>query len=116
PIRMAAAKGALPRTPEEQFHVLGALALDPDPAIGAALADLVDGLRDEPLSDLLRAPGVTPQLLHFYAGYALDKPLSMAAIITHKEATDETLDLIAARGPAQAIELIVTNQVRLIRA
>lgn len=116
PIKLAAAKGALPITPIELFYVLGALRDDEAAEVRSAVEETATSMADGTLAGLLGNPTLPPQLVEYFSRHALDKPRAMEAVVGNRAATDATLEFIARGGSELVLELLVTNQVRLIRA
>jgi len=115
-IKLAAARGALPITPIEQLHVLFALRADDAEDVRAAVDETVRGLDDHVLSTIVRDPAVPPATLDFYARHMLDKAEAVSALLANRVLGDATFVFLAGHAIGTGLELVVTNQVRLIRA
>jgi hypothetical protein len=114
-IKLAAAKGALPLSPEELLHVLFMIKDDKDPSVSMAVVKTIDDFSDDDLSVLISSESLSGDLLDFYAKMAIDKEKTAINLLGNPTVGDETVTFLARRVGAEALEIIVTNQVRLIR-
>lgn len=114
--RMMAAKGLAPLPdPGELISVLYQLAVDTgDAANAAAAAATAEGLPDRVLEGALAAD-IDPRVLDFFAEKVADKPPLIQIVILNKATADETLAELAARLGPREIDLIATNEQRLLR-
>jgi hypothetical protein len=114
-IKVAAAKGALPVTREELLHILYFLKNDTDENVCLAVVATIDGMSDDELSVLLSSPSLNAEILDFFARMTIDKSKTAVTLVTHPAVSDDTVEFLSHRVSADSLELIVTNQVRLIR-
>mgnify|MGYP001765323839 CR=1 FL=1 len=115
-LRAAAAKGALPLS----RHVLARLQLflreDPDESVRRDAEQSLAAIPKDALREILADPGSAPELLlHFAAVAARDEGIA-EAIAFHPATPDAAIEILAAQGGASVLDLILTNQERLLRS
>lgn len=115
PGRMMASKGMMPLPPGDQVAVLYQLSLDSDPMLAGAARATASGLPDKLVAGTLASPTVDPRVLHFFAERSIEKIAVFDAIALNPSVADATLALMAGRGDARAVDLIATNEQRLLR-
>jgi hypothetical protein len=113
-VRAAAARGALP-LPRAlivrlQVHLLG----DSDDSIRDAAASQLDGLETQTLQDALSDRDTPAEVLEHFAPRALSDPLLAERIAFHPSVESGTLARLASKGNAQVIDLVLTNEERLL--
>jgi hypothetical protein len=116
PVRSAAARGALPLP----RHVLARLYLtlreDPDESVRSDATASLSRLTGEPLREILSDPGCAAEVLaHFAKTASRDESLA-EAVAFHPNVPDAALHVLATDGNAAVLELVLTNQERLIRS
>ena len=114
PVRAAAARGALPLPRASLVRLYLVLREDEDQEIGAAAKASLDGLGDPQIQEVLEDPDCAPDVLAFFATKASRVEALAERIAFHRAVPDEALATLAARGNAAVIELVLTNQERLL--
>lgn len=115
PGRMMASRGMMPLPPADQVAVLYQLSLDADPMIAGAARATASGLPDRLLAGTLADPTLDPRILHFFGERSVEKVAVFDAVALNPSVADATLALLAGRGDARAVDLIATNEQRLLR-
>jgi hypothetical protein len=115
PGKMMAARGIMPLTATDQVAVLYQLALDAETSIADTAKATASGLPDKVLVGAMSDPHVDPRVLDFFAIAALDKPAVFEAIITNASVADTTIATVAGRADAKQVDLIATNESRILR-
>jgi len=114
PVRAAAARGALPlgRTTLARLQIF--LLHDPVPEIAAAAESSLKDLDGETLSEILGDPACTAEVLsHFSRRAARDEALA-ERVAFHPAVPLDALVLLASSGTAGVIDLVLTNEERLL--
>jgi hypothetical protein len=115
PGRMMAARGLVPLPrPAELATVLFQIAAI-DPALAAAATATATGLPDKIVAAVLADPTVPGPVLGWLAPRARTSPALVEALIGAPLVPDETIVALAGDGDAGVIELIATNEQRLLR-
>jgi hypothetical protein len=114
PARRMAAGGALPLPPPQLASVLVALSVDPDDEVRAKAAESL-GRLPAPVVDQVLGAAVHPAVLDWFARASPDLEERLQKIALNAATSDETVCFIAARPFPRLIELVATNQVRLLR-
>lgn len=113
-LRLNAARGALPIPGADLVYLQVRLVADPAPAVAAAALDSLGRLTPDTLAPVLRDARCAPEVLdHFARGGSLAPDL-LAAVVAHPAIADATLETLAETGDAETLNLIVTNEVRVI--
>ena len=114
PVRSAAARGALPLPRAVLTRLYLLLRNDPDESVRAdaesSLAQLEPGVLLEILSD----PSCDPTVLEHFAGVAARDEKLAEKVAFHPNANGRTLGVLATEGSAGVLELVLTNQERLL--
>lgn len=113
-LRRVAAQGALPLKPEDLVELLHLLLADPDQEIRTAAAS---SLAARPVAELLPIftdRATPPPVLGWGLVHRKEKELR-EAILQNVSTTDDVIEEIAPALPEQLAELVVINQVRLLR-
>ena len=115
PLRMMGAKALVPMGPKEMTTALFMLTFDPDTAVRETAQKNAAGLPDRILSVALRDETVPQLVLEYFASAlgARDEYLEM--IVLNAATADVTIAHIAARSSERIVEIIATNQLRLLR-
>jgi hypothetical protein len=117
PGRMMAARGMVPLPrPAEMVSLLYQLELDPEVAIANAARATAGGLPEKVLSGALADPAIDPRVLHWLAPRCLQTPPLLERLITAAAVADDTIVALASRADSSGIEVIATNEQRLLRA
>lgn len=114
PVRAAAAKGALPfpRTVLARLYLL--LADDPTEEIrNQARASLAE-MPDDAVTEILSDPDCDPALLAHFAPAAAKNEGLAERVAFHAATPDAALAVLAESGNAAVIDLVLTNQQRLL--
>ena len=114
-LRLGAARGALPLPQHDLVALQIRLLKDPSQPVAAAARDSLGRLPDDGLIALLQDPGCDPALVDYAARSGRLKGEGLALAIAHPEITDATLEALAAEGNEEALGLVITNEIRLIR-
>jgi hypothetical protein len=114
-IRLTAARGALPLPLQDLLYAQIRLLQDEAPAVVQAATESLAKLTGEALLPIVRDPVCDPIVIdHFARGGRLQGG-ALEAAIAHPAILDGTLEALAASAPAETLNLIVTNEVRLIK-
>lgn len=114
-IRLTAARGALPLPLLDLVYAQICLLQDEVPAVVQAATASLAKLTGEALLPIVRDPACDPIVIdHFARGGSLQGD-ALEAAIAHPAILDGTLEALAASAPAETLNLIVTNEVRLIK-
>jgi hypothetical protein len=114
PGRAMASRGMMPLPPADQVAVLYQLSLDADAMIAGAARATASGLPDKLLAGTLADPTLDPRILHFFGERSIEKVPVFDAIALNPSVADATLALLAGKGDARAVDLIATNEQRLL--
>jgi len=114
-LRLGAAKGALPIPAHDLLPLQVRLLADPAPAVAAAARASLDAQPVESFVSLLADPACDAVLVDHAARSGRLEGEALAQAITHPAITDRALEAIASEGTSEALGLLVTNEVRLIR-
>lgn len=115
PAKLMAARGMAPLRPAELLVAIYQLSFDADAAVRAAAeaapASFPDNVISSPLGEALPAP-----LLHYFATRLPDQRTAALERILYNPATaDETFVMLAGRLDESLLEVVVQNEVRLLR-
>jgi len=113
-LRLMAAQGALPLKPEDLIELLHLLLSDPDEGIRTTSeASLASRSVDE-LLPMFRERSTPPSILAWGLLHFTEKELR-EAILQNVSTSDDVIEELAPSLPEQLAELVVINQVRLLR-
>lgn len=113
-LRLLAAQGALPLKPVDLLELLHHLLSDHDPEVaGAAQASLLAQPAAEILA-LLKDRETPPQVLAWAAAHRSERELR-EAVLQNSSLPDEAIEVLAPGLSEHLAELVVINQVRLLR-
>ena len=115
PLRLAAARGALPLGRQDLVLALVRLSSDADTEIAREAGGSLAALPGEVLRSILAEPRTDPAVLDFYGRRSGTGPDLLAAIVTNPSASDEILLHLAASPQTAVLEQIVGNEARLAR-
>lgn len=115
--KVMAARGLLPvARPRDLLALLYQLSLDPDEKLRTTALDSARGLPDPVLRGGLADPALDPRVLDLFAGLLASAPAVTELVIGNQATADETMAAIAGRGSAAEVDLIATNESRLLGA
>lgn len=114
PLRQAAARGALPlpRTVLARLFVL--LLEDEDEAIRTDAQKSLDGLGKDATREILSDDACAPEVLRYFARKVHRDESLADAIVFHRDAPVDALAWLAAKGSSAVIDLVLTNQEKLL--
>jgi len=112
--RSAAARGVLPFPRVVLAHLFVLLLRDEDENICGDAAASLAGLDDDALREILTDTECSPEVLLYFTQSALKDEIIAERIIFHPEAPVQALEILSAKGNSSAIELVLTNQERLL--
>ncbi|MGE0456384.1 MAG: hypothetical protein AB7Q30_22870, partial [Vicinamibacteria bacterium] len=113
-LRLMAAQGALPLGPVDLLDLLQHLLSDPEPEIAATADKSMHGVPAEELLPIAKDRATPPHLLDWIISRRTEKDVVEAAL-QNTSTTDEAIEACAPRYPAELAEIVVINQVRLLR-
>lgn len=115
--KMMAARGLVPvARPRDLLALLYQVSLDADDKLRAAALASARALPDPVLRGGLADPAIDPRVLDLFADLLAAAPSATELIIGNQATADETMAAIALRGSAAEVDLIATNESRLLRA
>ena len=114
PVRSAAARGALPLPRAVLAHLFVHLLHDPEEAIRADAGSSLSRLSDHEIREVLADPDCPSEVLtHFAPRAARDETLA-EPLVFHPAVPEPALTVLAAQGSAGVIDLVLTNEERLL--
>ena len=113
-VRLTAASGELPLKPVDQVDLLHLLSRDADQEVRVKAEASLLAIPLATLHGVLKDSSIHPKALDFYGG-RLESKEALQAIIQNSASEDVTIQALAARVSTELLELIVINQVRLLR-
>ncbi|HEU4403195.1 MAG TPA: hypothetical protein VFT43_13950 [Candidatus Polarisedimenticolia bacterium] len=113
-LRLAAARGALPLPLQELLFVQVRLLADAAQAVAQAAAESLVAVPLETLVPIFADPGCDPVVIDHFARSGRMDGAALEAVIAHPAIPDATLETLAAEAPTETLNLIVTNEVRII--
>ncbi len=118
PVVELIARGAFPMRPEESIEAQIFLLQDQNPTIQEAAKQALEAQPQGAVLGLLSSPEVDLAVLYFYSEYAErgKKQAYLEAVIKNPATPDDFIAFLAARLPPNLLDVITTNQMRLIRA
>jgi hypothetical protein len=115
PVRLAAARGALPVTRTERLLLCVTLAQDPDPGVRRAAAERLAGEGQEDARAALEAgEGLAAEVLDHFARRADARPELLERLVANPALSHAALETIAGCPHPAVLERIVLNQTRLL--
>src|SRR2546427_8489724 len=115
PTRVAAARGSLPLPLQDLVSAQICLRNDALPAVVQAATESLAALTGDALLPIVRDPACDPIVLDYFAWEGRLKGEAIETAIPHPAILDDTLEALAAAAPTETLNLIVTNEVRLIK-
>lgn len=113
-VRSAAARGALPLPRPRLVHLFLVLSEDDDAAVKSSAEASLAGLSIESLPEILGDPHCPVEVLRHFAPVAARNEKLAELLAFHAAADDGVLETLASQGGASVIELVLTNQQRLL--
>jgi hypothetical protein len=113
-LRVLAAQAALPLKTEDLVELLHHLLGDADAEVAQAASKSLTGIPLDEMLPIVVAKDTLPAIL----GWALssrDEPRLREAVLQNVSTPDEAIEQVASRLPEAQAELVVINQVRLLR-
>ncbi len=114
-VRISTARGLLPMEAADLVQALHLLSSDDDDEICSAAAKSIKELPDNILEAALHEDGWAPELLQFYSRSCEGRSGPLEAVILNPATPDQAILDLARTAPVDLMELIVINQVRIIR-
>jgi hypothetical protein len=115
--KMMAARGLLPiARPRDLLSLLYQLWLEPDEKLQKTAAGSAAALPDPVVRGGLTDPAIDRRVLDLFADLLASSPEAIELIIANPAVADETVTVIAGRASAGEVDLIATNETRLLRA
>jgi len=114
-IRLTAARGALPLPLQDLIYAQIRLLDDALPAVVQAATGSLADLADDALLPIVGDPVCDPIVLDYFARAGRLRGDALETAIAHPAILDDTLAALAASAPTETLNLIITNEVRLIR-
>jgi hypothetical protein len=113
-IRLSAARGALPIPGHDRIYLQIRLLQDPLQDVAGAAGESLAAVQEDVLLPLLGDPACDPLILDHFARSGRLTGATLAATIAHPSISDATLDALATSAGLETLNLIVTNEVRII--
>ena len=113
-VRAAAARGALPLPRTTLVRLFLFLGEDEDPQIRADARSSLQSLEQSTVLEVLEDDECSPEVLEHFAANALKDEKLAERIAFHRAVPAGALTKLAAGGNAKVIELVLTNQERLL--
>src|SRR5437879_3424375 len=115
-IRMTAARGALPLPLNDLIYVQVCLLKDTLPGVVQAAGESLSTMADDALLALVSDTACDPIVLDHFARSGRLAGAALEAAVAHPEVMDATLEALAATAAEDTLNLIVTNEVRIIKS
>jgi hypothetical protein len=113
-VRAAAARGALPLPRATLVRLFILLLEDEEETIRQSAGESLNGLGAEAIQEVLADVSCEPAVLMHFAGQAVRKEAMAELIAFHPAVPAGALDILASAGGASVIDLVLTNQERLL--
>ena len=113
-LRLMAAQGLLPLKSEDLLELWCDLVNDGDEAVRSAAASSLGSFAAAELLPVLKNRDTSPPVLAWAATHRSERELREAAL-QNTSTKDETIEVLAPNLPQELAELVVINQVRLLR-
>lgn len=113
-VREAAARGALPLDPHELTRLQVLLLEDPEESVRVDAERQLESLEDEALAGILARPECAGEVLSHFSGPASTRPRLAEPIVFHENTPFEAMAALCAKGKAGVLDLVLTNQERLL--
>ena len=113
--RLMAARGMAPLpNPRDLVSVLYQLSLDGDPRVSEAATRTARELPENVAVGAMRRPDLDPRVLHFFSKLAPRESRLAEVIVLNQTTADETVIAMAAVASDREVELIASNERRLL--
>jgi len=113
-LRSAAARGALPLPRTALVRLYVALREDDDEQVRSEAEASLAGLDEPAIVEVLADAECAPEVLEFFAPRAIKQENIAERIAFHPAVPAAALSLLAAQGNSKVIDLVLTNQQRLL--
>lgn len=113
-LRLIAAQGALPLKPDDLVELLHLLVADPEEEVRSTASGSLAARPVDELLPIFRDRTTPPPILGWGLVHRKEKELR-EAILQNVSTTDDVIEQVAPALPEQLAELVVINQVRLLR-
>jgi hypothetical protein len=113
-IRLMAAQGALPLKPEDLLELLTYLVKDPEAEVAAAAKAALSGFAAAELLPILKSRDTSPAVLAWAVTFRPERELREVTL-QNTSLADEAIESLAGSLSTELAELVVINQVRLLR-
>src|SRR4051812_12177761 len=115
PGRMMAARGLVPLPPADQAAVLYQLSLETESMLSQSARSTAAAIPAKLPAGPPADPHLDRRVLDFFAQLVPDKPSVFAALAMNPSVADETIATLASRAGSREVDLIATNEQRLLR-
>jgi hypothetical protein len=115
PAKMMAARGLAPLKPSDLAVVLYQLSLETDENLAAAAAKTAGDLPEKVLAGALGDTALDPRVLDFFGTKVVQKPALVELVLLNRASADETIADMTAKLGEKEIEIVATNDERLLR-
>ena len=119
PVKLMAARGLAPLKPTELAIVLYQLATvpgeDADESIKQAALKSTAELPEKILAAALADPGLDPRVLDFFAPKLVGRPALVEVVLLNRATADSTVADLVPKLDEKLLELVATNEQRLLR-
>jgi hypothetical protein len=113
-LRLMAAQGALPLTPGDLVELLQLLLADADPAVTQAAQGSLGGIPVDEMLPILKDRETPAVVLSWAVAHREERELR-EVVLQNSSLPDEAVEALAGSLPEHLAELVVINQVRLLR-
>jgi hypothetical protein len=113
-VRAAAARGALPLPRATLIQIYVRLLKDDDEEVRGAAKQSLDGLSQDAVGEALEDPDCRPEVLTHFARHAARQENLAEKLAFHPAVPAQALEILAFAGSAPVLELVLTNQERLL--
>lgn len=116
PGKMMAARGTAPlANPIDLVSVMYQLCLDGDEKISGSAKGSAKGLPQNILAGALAGPGLDPRVIDYFILRADCRAELVEVVVLNQETADETIARLAANADQKQVDLIATNESRILR-
>jgi len=113
-LRQAAARGALPLPRTLLTRVYVHLLEDSEGQVRETARANLEALDVEAIGEVLSDPGCVPEILRYFTPRAARDTALAEKLAFHPAVPDDALSVLASEGSASVIDLVLTNQQRLL--
>lgn len=115
PGRMMASRGMMPLPPADQLAVLYQLSIDGDAALADAAKQTASSLPEKLLVGSLADPSLDARVIDFFGTLHAERPAVFDTVVQNTAVADQTVAALAAKCDSRAVDVIATNEQRLLR-